>query len=91
MPRKLTRIPSKIILPFNYIVRVVQVPPQHEYLLDKDSGQFLDGCWSPDERRIAINKSLPAKRKRWLLVHEFGHSFLDWQHECADNGIIKNL
>lgn len=76
------RIPTKIKLPFNYIITVRQFTEGQFNNLDKNS----DGLWNVDNRTIYIRKSLPLVRRRYILTHELGHAFLDWQHLHLDEG-----
>lgn len=76
------RIPRKISLPFGYIIRVRQLTNKQMDNMDKG----CDGLWDVSLRTIYIRKSLPLTRKRYILIHEVGHSFLDWQHQFIDEG-----
>mgnify|MGYP001574712457 FL=1 len=84
---KQRRIPTKIILPFDYVVTVQQVPPQSEALLAE--GGYSDGIWDPLSRIISVNNKLPAKRKRYIVIHEMQHALVDLLHDLADRGIVS--
>lgn len=79
------RLPKTITLPFGYRVSVKQLPDKEFDLLSPDS----DGLWLADSRLIVIRKSLPAKRRAYILAHELGHAWLDWQHQHLDEGEAK--
>ena len=70
------RIPTRINLPFRYLVRVVQLG-QREYT--KECGDDSLACWVVEERTIYLRRSRPQKKKRADLAHELGHAFLDFQ------------
>ena len=75
------RIPSRVVLPFGYRITV-------RMLTDTEMDQrdtSADGIWDSDTRTIYIRKSLPATRRRYILGHELGHAWLDWQHRFLDN------
>ena len=79
------RIPPRVRLPFGYVVRVLQIA-------DSDMDQVAasaDACWDDESRTILIRRSLPIKRRRYLLAHELGHAWLDWQHRYLDEGIAQ--
>ena len=76
----LARIPSKIRFPFGYTIIVKQMTNSNMNALDKD----CDGLWDSDSKTIYIRKSLQMTRKRYILTHELGHAFLDWQHLNLD-------
>lgn len=79
------RLPKTITLPFGYRVSVKQLPDKEFDLLSPDS----DGLWLADSKLIVIRKSLPAKRRAYILAHELGHAWLDWQHQHLDDGEAK--
>jgi len=33
-----------------------------------------------------VRKRLPVTRRRYILAHELGHAWLDWQHRYMDDG-----
>ncbi|CAI4033613.1 MAG TPA: ImmA/IrrE family metallo-endopeptidase [Nitrospiraceae bacterium] len=76
------RIPAHVILPFGYRILVKQVTDSEMDARDKDA----DGIWDSDTRTIYIRKRLPVTRRRYILAHELGHAWLDWQHRHLDNG-----
>ena len=76
------RIPRKVALPFGYLITVKQL----------SNGEFnrkapeCDGLWDVDRRTIYIRNSLPLNRRRYILLHELGHAWLDFQHKFMDDG-----
>jgi hypothetical protein len=40
-------------------------------------------------KTIYLRKRLPLTRRRYILAHELGHAWLDWQHRHLDNGKAK--
>jgi Zn-dependent peptidase ImmA (M78 family) len=48
-----------------------------------------DGIWDDGTKTIYLRKRLPVTRRRYILAHELGHAWLDWQHRHLDNGIAK--
>ena len=81
------KFPSKIYLPFGYVATVKLVPPGD--LIDRDTGQQLDGLWNPDTKTVLINNKLPVRRQRYVTTHEMVHVVIDWQHHLFDRGIIQ--
>jgi len=81
------RIPSTIRLPFGYVVKVKLAPAS---LFKIMSCEDCDGLWDSDTKTILIRASLPATRRRYILAHELGHAWLDWQHKHMDQGVAKN-
>lgn len=79
------RIPKSITLPFGYRVTVKQLSNSDMDMLATDA----DGLWMDDTRTILIRKTLPAKRRAYILAHELGHAWLDWTHLFLDNGGVK--
>jgi Zn-dependent peptidase ImmA (M78 family) len=45
-----------------------------------------DGIWDDETKTIYIRKRLPMTRRRYILAHELGHAWLDWQHRHLDEG-----
>lgn len=76
------RIPRGVALPFGYRISVRQLSDVEMDRRDKDS----DGIWDADRKTIYIRKRLPLTRRRYILAHELGHAWLDWQHRYMDNG-----
>jgi Zn-dependent peptidase ImmA (M78 family) len=74
------RIPASVTLPFGYRVTVKQ---------SSTIPHDCDGTWDSDTRTITIRKSLPLKRRVYILGHELGHAWLDWQHEYLDRDEAK--
>lgn len=79
------RIPGKIELPFGYTITVRLV----DDALMNELAPDADALWNSGTRTISIRKKLPIKRRIYLLGHELGHAFLDWQHCYLDEGQAK--
>lgn len=76
------RIPTRVVLPFGYRINVRMVTDAEMDQRDPSA----DGIWDSDTRTIYIRKRLPVTRRRYILGHELGHAWLDWQHRFLDNG-----
>ncbi|WHZ16706.1 MAG: hypothetical protein OJF52_003556 [Nitrospira sp.] len=76
------RIPNKVILPFGYHITVRQVTDSE---MDRQDAN-ADGIWNNETKTIYIRKRLPVTRRRYILAHELGHAWLDWQHRYLDDG-----
>ncbi len=76
------RIPRKVTLPFGYIITVKQL--SNGEFNRKEPG--CDGLWDVERRTIYIRGSLPLNRRRYILLHELGHAWLDFQHQFMDAG-----
>lgn len=74
------RIPKHIVIP-GLLVSVRQVQKDDPAL---DGG---DATWDYDDNKALINicKTLPLRRKRYLLWHELGHVLWDLMHDVRDN------
>jgi uncharacterized protein DUF955 len=84
-------IPKRVQLPFGYVVTIKQVTDSEmEEIVEDGTGESVDGYWDPDERVLYIRKSLPIRRRRYILAHELGHAWNDWQHHAMDNGIASS-
>lgn len=79
------RIPDRIVLPFGYVVKVKLVTAEE---MEEAGGEGCDGLWRVEERTIYVRKSLPARRRRWVLVHEAFHALLDAQHHYVNTKVI---
>lgn len=86
---KRRRIPKRVVLPLGVVISVVQVSPCHEYLIT-ENGTYADGIWDPAAHRIAIDKTLPMKRRKKILYHELIHCINDVIHELEDDGMIQS-
>ncbi|MBI3355883.1 MAG: ImmA/IrrE family metallo-endopeptidase [Nitrospirae bacterium] len=80
--KKMLRIPSRVVLPFSYRISVRQLSDAEMNKRDENA----DGIWDDDTKTIYIRKRLPVTRRRYILAHELGHAWLDWQHRYMDNG-----
>ena len=76
------RIPNKVILPFGYHIMIRQVTDSE---MDRQDAN-ADGIWDNEAKTIYIRKRLPVTRRRYILAHELGHAWLDWQHRYLDDG-----
>lgn len=81
-----TRIPTRVILPFGYRISVRQLTDAEMDKQDSNS----DGIWDEETKTIYIRKRLPVTRRRYILAHELGHAWLDWQHRYLDEGKARN-
>jgi Zn-dependent peptidase ImmA (M78 family) len=79
------RIPSRVILPFGYRISVRQLSDTEMDRRDSNA----DGIWDDESKTIYLRKRLPVTRRRYILAHELGHAWLDWQHRHLDNGKAK--
>ena len=79
------RIPTKVVLPFGYHISVRQLSETEMDRRDPNA----DGIWDDDNKTIYLRKRLPLTRRRYILAHELGHAWLDWQHRHLDNGKAK--
>lgn len=77
-----TRIPTRVALPFGYRISVRQLTDAE---MDKQDANS-DGIWDAETKTIYIRKRLPVTRRRYILAHELGHAWLDWQHRYLDDG-----
>lgn len=82
----MSRMPTRVVLPFGYRIAVKQVTDSEMNTHDIDA----DGVWDSDSRTIYIRKRLPMTRRRYILAHELGHAWLDWQHRYLDNGKARS-
>lgn len=80
--KTLLRIPRRVVLPFGYRISVRQLSDAE---MDKRD-QNADGIWDDETKTIYIRKRLPVTRRRYILAHELGHAWLDWQHRYMDDG-----
>ena len=80
--RQQLRIPHSVVLPFGYHITVIQLS---ESEMDKRD-ENADGIWDYETKTIYIRKRLHVTRRRYILAHELGHAWLDWQHRYMDDG-----
>jgi len=80
--RRLLRIPTRVALPFGYRISVCQLTDAEMDRRDSNA----DGIWDDATKTIYIRKRLPVTRRRYILAHELGHAWLDWQHRYLDDG-----
>lgn len=79
---RMIRIPTRVVLPFGYKISVRQLTDTE---MDKRDAN-ADGIWDDESKTIYIRKRLPMTRRRYILAHELGHAWLDWQHRHLDEG-----
>ena len=78
------RIPSRVTFPWGYVVRVRQVPPSHPEL------EGSTGVWDVETRTIYLDKTVPARHRRWKFVHELDHARADWfEHHVLPSGKVE--
>ena len=77
------RLPRYIELPFGYTIKVILTT-------DEDILDTADGVWDVESHTIYIRRTLPPKRRRYILIHEMGHAWLDFQHQHMDDGVAAN-
>jgi Zn-dependent peptidase ImmA (M78 family) len=80
--KRLLRIPCRVVLPFGYRISVRQLSDAEMDKRDENA----DGIWDDDTKTIYIRRRLPVTRRRYILAHELGHAWLDWQHRYMDDG-----
>ncbi len=80
--KKMLRIPNQVVLPFGYRIPVRQLSDAEMDMRDSNA----DGIWDDDTKTIYVRKRLPVTRRRYILAHELGHAWLDWQHRYMDDG-----
>lgn len=83
---KFLRVPKRVRFPFGYTVKVVQKTLAE---LEKDCGSPVYGYWDGDTRTIYIGKDLPAAKRRYALLHELRHAWVDFEHLYAEAGIVQ--
>jgi IrrE N-terminal-like domain len=79
------RMPSRVVFPFGYRISVRQLSDADMNRRDANA----DGIWDDATKTIYLRKRLPVTRRRYILAHELGHAWLDWQHRHLDNGKAK--
>ena len=84
------RLPARVSLPFGYRVTVRLVTDAEMAALLHPDEELCDGLWLAGPRSISIRKVLPKARQRYMLSHELGHAFLDWQHHYLNNPQVMN-
>lgn len=70
------RIPNQVVLPFGYVVKIVQLPDR-EY--DDEAGNDSFASWFCEEKTIYLRKKRPIRKRRADLAHELLHACADWQ------------
>lgn len=80
--KKMLRIPNQVVLPFGYRISVRQLSDAEMDKRDPNA----DGIWDDETKTIYVRKRLAVTRRRYILAHELGHAWLDWQHRYMDDG-----
>lgn len=80
-------IPRTIHLPFGYAVRVRQVTLREMQDALEDDDDTPDGLWCVEDRTIYLRRSLPVRRKRYILCHELQHAVADLTHQQLNDGV----
>ena len=70
-------------------ILILDEPTNHLDLTSIEELANADGIWDDDTKTIYLRKRLPVTRRRYILAHELGHAWLDWQHRHLDNGKAK--
>lgn len=80
------RFPTRIHLPFGYVVKVRRVTSREMAKLAESVGGEggLDGLWDDSRQTIYIRKTLSMKRQRYILWHELVHALADATHHCLN-------
>lgn len=80
-------IPRKIVLPFGYTVRVVQVPYQELLLRGTEDGAL----WDVEAQVLYLDQDQPVKVKRYWLMSQLHHVVLDANHAMLDDGFMTPI
>ena len=83
---KYHRIPKNIRFPFGYTVKIVQKTCKE---LEDMAGEPIYGMWVDNERTIYLSKTLPAAKRRGILLHELTHALEDFKLFCTEIGLTK--
>ena len=81
------RLPRTLVFPFGYKIKLKFCTAAE---LKAEDAEDLDGYWDVDTRTIFLRRRLPAKRLRYLLVHEMQHALTDYFHQMLDDGVARN-
>jgi Zn-dependent peptidase ImmA (M78 family) len=71
------RIPTRITLPFQYRIKVVQLTDEAMTEAWRDRTPPI-AAWSWTDRTIILRRSRPLPKRRQDLIHELQHAVLDW-------------
>lgn len=52
-------------------------------------GDEPDASWDVDEMTIYLVRTLPERRKRYVLCHELQHAAADLTHQQLNDGVGK--
>lgn len=97
------RIPASVPMPFGFRIKVNLVTDAEMAALENGTcanchvcqscratgATISDGLWQVGPRRISIRKALSKGRQAYMLSHEMGHAFMDWQHHYL--GIMGSM
>lgn len=77
------KIPTRIVLPFGFIVTVkVTDPCQFKDELGRSLNQKdCYAWWLHEQRIIYLSTKRTIKQRRADLIHEMGHVLTDWQSD----------
>ncbi len=81
------RFPCRIVFPFGFVISVRQVTDSE--MKEAADGGEADGLWLVDSREILILKTMPIKRRRYILAHELNHALTDFVHHYLNCGKMK--
>lgn len=81
------RLPRTLVFPFGFIIKLKCVTAAEMKSAQADD---CDGYWDVGTRTIYLRRRLPAKRLRYILLHEMQHALTDYIHEMLDDGVAKN-
>lgn len=82
-------IPSRVVFPFGYVVTVKRVT-HTEITLANEDDPTADALWDDQARTILLDRNMPVRQQRYLLLHELEHAFADWKLWVAREGIAKD-
>jgi len=70
------RIPRSITLPGDFKILVKEVPKSQ--LVGITGTVEMEAAWMSSIQTIYLNNEKTEERRKWDLVHEFGHALVDW-------------
>lgn len=59
--------------------------------LTNDDGELCTGLTDPDEKHIALDKSLEGPELEWVFWHEYGHALLEEAGVTRNTGGLSDL
>jgi len=83
------RIPRTVRLPFGFNISVRQVTRAEMKDACECDGdeEGPDGLWDAEEMVIYLVRTLPVRRRRYVLCHELQHAVVDLMHAQLDDGV----